>query len=152
MKTKEIVKGKFHRKWKWWSIFFQGIQNLQIVGKIVLLWPASDQSRFLEWRATIPTQCLASRCSRRTLSSSSWRGCRGGWSATCSRWRQTGSAFVVDVDVDVDAEGAGQPPARDGDRLVVILLLIYILWCSVCLSVTKNEHFLKRSVCLFVCL
>ena len=31
-------------------------------------------------------------------------------------------------------------------------VMIYILWWSVCLSVTKNDHFLKRSVCLFVCL
>ena len=35
---------------------------------------------------------------------------------------------------------------------LVATLVIYILWWSVCLSVTKNDHFLKRSVCLFVCL
>ena len=36
--------------------------------------------------------------------------------------------------------------------MMVIMMMIYILWWSVCLSVTKNDHFLKRSVCLFVCL
>ena len=35
-------------------------------------------------------------------------------------------------------------------RAIILMMMINILWCSVCLCVTKNDHFLKRSVCLFV--
>ena len=31
--------------------------------------------------------------------------------------------------------------------MMMMLMMIYILWWSVCLSVTKNDHFLYRSVC-----
>merc|ERR1712012_402169 len=34
-------------------------------------------------------------------------------------------------------------------RRVVVMIYIYYECLSVCLSVTKNDHFLKRSVCLF---
>ena len=34
-------------------------------------------------------------------------------------------------------------------RLGVMMMMIYILWWSVCVCVTKNDHFPKRPVCGF---
>ena len=56
-----------------------------------------------------------------------------------------------DVDVDDDKENnadanddENDTDADDADDAIYIMMQ--------CLSVTKNEHFLERSVCLFVCL
>ena len=51
----------------------------------------------------------------------------GGRPSRHSAWLHDAVAELCPQVRDGDAEGAGQPPARDGDRLVVILLLIYIL-------------------------
>ena len=63
-------------------------------------------------------------------------------------WLQTGADGDCGDDYDVhDGSDGG------GDRYTMtisLIMMIYILWWSVCLFVTKNEHFLKRSVCLFV--
>ena len=59
------------------------------------------------------------------------------------------SILVLALPVSSTA-GAGRGP--DGLLGGSLQMMIYILWWSVCLSVTKNDHFLKRSVFLFVCL